>query len=572
MGIYARTVFYLALLPLAFPAAAQSTKILMPTSPISLSHPSGTPNTASGYVALDSWVYPAYDRLAALGAVQTAFLGLRPWTRLDCARLLREMEELRGSTGLDDEATGIYAALRSEFSSELHSLDGHPNAEILVESIYFRNDGILGKPLTDGFHFAQTETNNFGRPYGQGLNSYTGTSLRAAAGPFAAYIRVEFQHAGSGQSDSVEAQSAIALADFTPAAQFGPATNFSRGRVLDAYVTVGFHNNQLSFGKQSLWWGPGKGGPLLWSNNAEPLTMLRYDRIRPIELPSVGRLLGPIRTQFFIGRLEGQQFVHSNDETIGKAGTSYADQPFIHGQKISFKPTPNLEFGVSRTVIFGGPHFPVTFSSFWRSLVSTGNAAGKSDPGDRRSAFDISYRVPGLRDWLTVYADTFTDDEPFPLAYPTESAWSPGFYLPKLPHLHKLDLRAEGFLTPHRDLFPGFYYFNVRYLSGYTNNRQLLGNWIGREGNGLQLWSTWWISPRASIQGSYRSLSVSPEFLRGGNLRDIAVTSDLPLGRQWSVHLSGQYERWSFPLLGPHSSGNMAASAQLTWSPSSRAR
>src|ERR1700731_158678 len=127
MGIYARTVLYLALLPLAFPAAAQSTKILMPTSPISLNHPTGTPNTASGYVALDSWVYPAYDRLAALGAVQTAFSGLRPWTRL-----LSEMEELRGSAGADDEATEIYAALRSEFSSELHSLDGHSNAEVRV--------------------------------------------------------------------------------------------------------------------------------------------------------------------------------------------------------------------------------------------------------------------------------------------------------------------------------------------------------------------------------------------------------------------------------------------------------
>src|ERR1700738_485737 len=138
MGIYARTVLYLALLPLALPAAAQSTKnqstkILMPTSPISLNHQSGTPNTASGYVALDSWVYPGYDRLAALGAVQAAFSGLRPWTRLDCARLLREMEELRGSTGLDDEATDVYTALRSEFSSEFHSLDGHPNAEIQVE-------------------------------------------------------------------------------------------------------------------------------------------------------------------------------------------------------------------------------------------------------------------------------------------------------------------------------------------------------------------------------------------------------------------------------------------------------
>ena len=35
---------------------------------------------ASPYVPLDSWVYPAFDRLAALGVAPTAFAGLRPWT------------------------------------------------------------------------------------------------------------------------------------------------------------------------------------------------------------------------------------------------------------------------------------------------------------------------------------------------------------------------------------------------------------------------------------------------------------------------------------------------------------
>ncbi|HET7102170.1 MAG TPA: phosphatase PAP2 family protein, partial [Terriglobia bacterium] len=45
-------------------------------------------NMGSPYVPLDSWVYPAIERLGAMGYVQTAMLGMRPWTRLECARLV----------------------------------------------------------------------------------------------------------------------------------------------------------------------------------------------------------------------------------------------------------------------------------------------------------------------------------------------------------------------------------------------------------------------------------------------------------------------------------------------------
>ena len=81
---------------------------------------------------------------------------------------------------------------------------------------------------------------------------------------------------------------------------------------------------------------------MLWSDNAEPITMLRLDRVRPLKLPSIAGLLGPIRGQFFIGRMEGQQFVHSDNQTTGKPGVSYPDQPFIHGENVSFKPTQNF--------------------------------------------------------------------------------------------------------------------------------------------------------------------------------------------------------------------------------------
>ena len=48
---------------------------------------------ASTYVPFESWVYPAFDRLAAEGYVPSAIVGLRPWTRLSCAALVKEAEE-----------------------------------------------------------------------------------------------------------------------------------------------------------------------------------------------------------------------------------------------------------------------------------------------------------------------------------------------------------------------------------------------------------------------------------------------------------------------------------------------
>ncbi len=526
---------------------------------------------ASTYVPIESWIYPAIERLALAGYIQTAFAGLRPWTRMESARLVAEAQErqmdLDSQEAVTEEANLSIRDLAREFAVELRQRDGECNREAAIDSIYSRSSAIAGAPLTDGYHFAQTLTNDYGRPYGRGANIYTGIAARAASGSFAAYVRAELQQVATAPQPPSSADAAIAAADFTPLAAAGPFSGFTRGRILEGYVAYTFHNNQLSFGKQALWWGPGEGGPLLYSNNAEPITMLRYDRVSPIELPGIGRWLGPIRMQFFLGRLSGQQFVHVGSQTLGQPGVALNDQPFLHGQKFSFKPQPGLEFSVSRTVIFAGEGAPFTTASFLRSIFSTGNAApGTNDPGDRRSDVDVQYTVPKLHNLLKLYADTFTDDELFPLAYPTHSAWSPGFYVARLPHLPHMDFRAEGYLTPRRT-FPGFYYFNVHYLSGYTNERQLLGSWIGRESNGYQLWSTWWLSPRSSVQVRARDQNASSVFLRGGSLRDLEVSANLALSPHWQLSAAAQQERWRFPLLSATAHNNVTTSIQLSYRP-----
>ena len=528
---------------------------------------------ASTYVPLDSWVYSAFERLVAEGYVQTAFLSLRPWTRLDCARLIEEAEDQITGEPVPSDAPALLRSLKLEFAAELERRGGSPNREFRLESLDQQVITIVGRPLTDGFHFAETLVDDNGRPFGRGANLYSGTAFRATAGPFAAYVHAEMQRVPGAQAPDANAEQQIAAADFTPTAAAGPVSGVLRGRVLDANASFTFSNNQLTVGRQSLWWGPAQSGATLFSNNSEPINMIRFDRVRPFELPGFLRLLGPIRAQVLLGRLSGTQFVQPLNILYGTSGTALKDQPFIHGEKISFKPTPNFEFSVSRTVIFGGTGSPVNSHTFLRSVFSFGTENGGTDPGDRRQAFDASYRIPGLRQCLTGYFDGFADDQPFPLLYPTESVWLSGLFLRCVPHLPRLTVRVEGLLSPHRDLtFPGFFYFNVHYLSGYTNNRQLIGSWIGREAQGEQTWVAWHFSPHSELELSGRSQNVNREFLQGGSLRDLRATANIALRPEWQLRLDEQTEWWRFPLLSATGQRNAEFTIQLSYNPVGRPR
>ena len=53
-------------------------------------------------------------------------------------------------------------------------------------------------------------------------------------------------------------------------------------------------------------------------------------------------------------------------------------------------------------------------------------------PGARRAGIDFSYRLPGLRNLATFYADGLAQhDEVLPLLGPDVASWSAGLYLPK---------------------------------------------------------------------------------------------------------------------------------------------
>jgi membrane-associated phospholipid phosphatase len=532
--------------------------------------PDRTRNLGSTYVPLDSWVYEAIDRLAGMGIISTNMSSMRPWTRLECARLVQDAESNLHALELEEtsSAAQITATLRQEVQREYDILDGKENRTAAVESIYARAQGISGEPLRDGYHFGQTIYNDFGRPYAEGMNFISGGSAYASSGPWSVYFRAEYQHAPDAPALPLSARTAIANDSFAPT-PLQPGTPFpaiNRARILDAYAAFTLRKWQFSFGKQSLWWGPDHEGSMNFSNNAEPVNMFRVSTVHPLELPGPLSLLGGTRAEFFIGQLEGQQFIQTSKAFFGPP---LPRQPYVEGVKLALKPTENFEFGVSFTSVWGGAGVPITFRTFRRSFSRSNTRPGQpTDPGDRRTGFDFKYRIPGFRRYLTLYNDSMAEDEPNPIAYPRRSAMAPGIYISQLPHLERLDLRAEGYYTDLPGLRKrGIFFANEHYLSGFTNEGNLLGHPVGRQGLGYTVSAQYWFDAQKKVKIGHRHVEANQDFLEGGEINDFYAQGTWQVRDEWQVQGGIQHERWQFPALAPNERTNVTTTIGVIFTP-----
>jgi hypothetical protein len=293
--------------------------------------------------------------------------------------------------------------------------------------------------------------------------------------------------------------------------------------------------------------------------------MLRLSRTTPLVLPGILRRLGEIRGEILFSKLSGHQF---------------PPRPFFNLQKFSFHPTKNLEIGFTRASLWAGVFHPFTLHALGRNFFALGDTplsgfANRNDIGDRKSGFDFSYRIPGLRNWLTIYSDMYSDDDPSPLANPRRSAVNPGFYLSHLPGIAKMDLRAEAVSTQaltSTDRTGQFLYFNFRYHDSNTNKGNLFGNQTGRDGRTYQASTTYHFSAMTTLQFSYRTTKISALFpLPGGGTQSDAGTRLVWQVRpSWSVDAFVQYERWLIPFLRPTAQNDVTGRIQLTYTPKRR--
>ena len=532
-------------------------------------------NMGSSYVPLDSWVYPALERLIALGYIKTASRSIRPWTRMECERLVDEAGQHGAEADAPEVVQQLYESLSREFAYESELMQGMSNVNAQFESAYSRFLGISGTPLTDNYHFGQTLLNDYGRPYQEGFNATDGASGYATAGPLVFYVRGEYQSAPGALAPTTAMLDFFNRTDHWPTGAAVPVESVSRFRLLDTYVGLNWGNWQFSFGRNSMWWGPSEGGTMIFSNNAAPLNnMFTVNRVSPFRLPGVFGYLGDIRVEAFIGHMTGLPFqstMYSGTNTVavfGQYGKNLHPQPFLSGGKVSFALTSNLEFGMAKTTVYGGPGNPLNVTTFLDSTFGKHGPNGGDVIGDGRTSADFSYRIPGLRNWLTLYGETLSEDEPSPIPYMRRNASQGGLYLAKFPGIPKLDLRLEGGYT-NPVAFCGFcIYTNAQYISGYNNDGRLIGTWIGRSAQGEQIRTNYWLSPRKKIGVELRHRILDPGYiLNGGSQNDVAVNADIATGSGFRLSGNVQYEQWRIPLLASSRQSNVAASFEFSYWP-----
>ena len=529
----------------------------------------------STYVPMDSWVYPALERLHGMGYLNTAFLGLRPWTRLSIANMLQESAD-EVQTSNDDEARELFLSLRREIQPDIDNPTTLLHPRGVVDSVYTEVRGISGTPLRDSFHLGQSIVDDYGRPYQGGLNDYSGFSVRADAGRFSLYYRGEYQHSPSANGYSPAL--AIYLSNPVDRIPFdtnpvqstipqGPIAAANNARLVEGYVSYQILNHEFSFGKDDHWLGPDRGASMLWSNNAQNIYDFSINRVEPLRIPGLSRLTGPFRYQFFVGSLKGH---------------TYPNDPWVHVEKVSFKPSQDLEFGFSRMVIWGGKgHEPITLHTFLRSFFSLANVTtdiknSPRDPGARFGTFDFTWRLPYMRHWVTLYTDSLVHDDVSPIDAPRRAAFHPGIYLSRVPGLAHLDFRAEGATTDsaavgQRQSYGQFFYWETIQRQGPTNEGSLVGDWIGRMGKGGQTWLTWHFSPRDEIGFSYRRAKASPQFLVGGTTQNAFTASVTKwIGKQVQLDGRVQYEQWKAPLYMTGQQSDAVTAVRVTWYPPDR--
>ena len=539
----------------------------------------------SAYIPVDSWVYPAMMRLYSMGYLDTMYLAMRPYTRRSAMHILQASEDAILS-GDEVQAQDILAALLNELTDEGITDKTERGTVYGVQSVYTRVTGISGAILQDSFHLGQTFFNDYGRPEEPGFNNITGFSTLNERGPFSLYVRGEYQHAPSGPGYSQALSTQLSTIDEIPFSGFndpqatiptGPIAGQNPFRLVEATLSYHILGHEISGGKSDAWLGPGMGGAMDWSNNAENIYSFRINRVEPLNIKYLSKLLGPVRYDFFYGSLKGH---------------TYPNDDYVHSEMFSFQPTVNFQFGFQRTVVFGGEgHEPVTIHTFLKGFFDTndtnvGEKFSRDDPGARFSAFNFSYRLPFVRNWLTLYSDSETHDDLTPVSAPLRAAYRPGIYLSHFPGMKRLDLRVEGVSTNCSTLVcqnGDNEYMETIQKQAYTNKGYILGDWIGREAIGGQAWLTWHLSGNEWVQVEYLTKKTPKDFIPGmynstthtygpGGVTQNQFRVDVVkrIGQDIEVNGWFQHEGWKAPIYLPGQQSNNAVSVQLTWFPKLR--
>lgn len=455
---------------------------------------------ASTYVVmipLDSPIYSELETLDGLGYLDTYLGEIKPFSRVEAARLTLEGEHnVRDAERDEPLARAMLTALHEQLREEIGWLESntednqptmiHPLARAEAEYVYSAGSPRRWLTGANGQINAQEGTPLL--PYNDGLQTAAGSNeiIRASG------------WAGFGGFLTGYAEGAVA----------GPITHdlsgTSRAQLLGAEAVLSLGNTAISFGQEERWWGSGHFAALSQSDNAKPFYALTLQNIHPRYLPWILRYLGPGRRQIFMGQLD--------------ADRAASQHPWIVGHVMVFKPLPWFEIGMTRAIIFGGRNNDHYNSGGFLGRF-TGIATGKPAQGNTKSRGGIflKFHIPKLRN-LQIYQEIVGSDN-LTFEIPTLGHYLPflnvayqgGIYLPRLTADGLTDFRFEYAIVS-----PGYSIQNGNSLY-WTYDNQLIGDALGPNASQVDVQFGRWFGLRYKVDADFFYTEQAPNLYEGNS-------------------------------------------------------
>jgi hypothetical protein len=401
-------------------------------------------------VPLGHWSYDAIDKLKSLGFIHSDMRSTRPWTRMEMGRLILEAdekfqessnsEEEGKSKGRNEIIKAILDRLKGEFKADIDEVSAASGVSSYlkpIEDVYFH--------YFYGNHDFDLE-NDKGQKLGEDSNIRLGFSAHGALwSHIGFYLNPEYRY-----SDG----------------QFGG--NDHELKIFEGYAKLEFFNVEIEAGKDTMWWGPGRHGSMILTDNAQPLKLVKLSNPKPVVLPWIFKYLGLFKFQWFWTELERNRAVPNAE---------------FMGFRLNIKPAPFLELGASRTYQLGGRGSGVkgisdlTFSD-WVQIIFEGNAGGDLDV-NQIAGIDGTLYLNNLDQWLRViksieiWGEYYGEDEAG--YWIADIGWVAGVKLGDLFLMGRIDLIFEYADNIDPDEGP-LWYNNSIYQSGYRYKGEVMGH------------------------------------------------------------------------------------------------
>lgn len=173
-------------------------------------------------------------------------------------------------------------------------------------------------------------------------------------------------------------------------------------------VTIG--NWSVAANTLDRWWGPGWDGSIILSNNARPIPAISIDRTFTDGFDSKWlSWIGPWDLSVHFGQMEGNRVV---------------PEARFFGMRLSFRPLPSLEIGLSRTAQWCGEDRPCDLEAFTDLVVGRDNVGDDSitrdnEPGNQLAGFDARWSTRLFGRPVAFYGQMIGEDEAggFPSRY-----------------------------------------------------------------------------------------------------------------------------------------------------------